>query len=67
MTITNNTQGHMPMTMTTRQHNIRQFLFREMIASYDARLCKAGAGPMILTWAEARNFWRIATNGARSH
>jgi hypothetical protein len=53
--------------MTLRQRNIRRFFFREAIAAHDARVCKAGKGPMVLTWAEARNFWRIATNGARSH
>ena len=53
--------------MTTRQRNIRRYFFREMVASHDARICKAGKGPMVLTWREARNFWRIATNGARSH
>ena len=53
--------------MTTRQRNYRRFFFREMIASHDARVCATGAGPMVLTWAQARNFWRIATNGALSH
>jgi hypothetical protein len=53
--------------MTLRQRNIRRFFFREAIASHDVRVCAAGKGPMVLTWAEARNFWRIATNGARSH
>lgn len=55
------------MKLSTRQKNVRQFLFREMIASHDERICKAGKGPMILTWPEARNFWRIATNGALAH
>jgi hypothetical protein len=50
--------------MTVRQRNIRQFLFREMIAAHDMRVCKAGHGPMVLTWREAREFWRKATNGA---
>lgn len=54
--------------MTLRQRNTRRVFFREAIASHDMRVCAAGKGPMILTWAEARNFWRIATtNGARSH
>lgn len=53
--------------MTKRQRNIRQFFFREMIASHDERLRKAGKSPMILTWQEAREFWRKATNGALAH
>jgi hypothetical protein len=53
--------------MTTRQRNIRRYFFREMIASHDERICKAGKGPMVLTWNEARNFWRKATNGALAH
>ena len=46
--------------MTSRQRNIRQFFFRELIAELDMRICKAGKGPMILSWAQARDFWRIA-------
>jgi hypothetical protein len=53
--------------MTFKQKNIRRFFFREMIASHDVRVCKAGNGPMILTWSEARAFWRKATNGALAH
>lgn len=53
--------------MTQRQRNFRHFFFREAIASLDARICKAGKGPMVLTWSEARRFWRIATNGALAH
>jgi hypothetical protein len=53
--------------MTTRQRHIRHFFFREMIASHDMRVCKAGKGPMVLTWSAARRFWRIATDGALSH
>jgi hypothetical protein len=55
------------MKLSTRQKNIRQFFFREMVASHDARICKAGNGPMVLTWREAREFWRKATNGAFAH
>jgi hypothetical protein len=53
--------------MSNRQRNIRRFFFREMVASHDERICKAGKGPMVLTWAEAREFWRKATNGALAH
>jgi hypothetical protein len=54
-------------TFNTRQRNFRQWMFRTMIASHDERVCQSGKGPMVLTWSEARNFWRIATNGAKSH
>jgi hypothetical protein len=53
--------------LSNRQRSLRRFFFREMIASHDARVCKAGQGPMILTWREAREFWRKATNGALAH
>jgi hypothetical protein len=53
--------------MTQRQRNIRQYFFREMVASRAERMRRAGKEPMVLTWQEARNFWRIATNGALSH
>jgi hypothetical protein len=71
-TYTNLVTGHCGQSigafnMTTRQRNIRRYFFREMVASHDERICKAGKGPMVLTWREARNFWCIATNGARSH
>lgn len=55
------------MTLSRRQKAVRHFFFREMIASHDTRICRAGAGPMILTWRDAREFWRKATNGAASH
>jgi len=53
--------------MTIRQRKFRRYFFREAIAAHDMRLCKAGKGPMILTWQEARKLWRIATNDALSH
>jgi hypothetical protein len=55
------------MKMSTRQRDLRTFFFREMIAAHDMRVCKAGKGPMVLTWREAREFWRKATNGALAH
>jgi hypothetical protein len=48
--------------MTQRQRNIRQYIFREMMA---AAQYKDPAMP--LAWWQARNFWRIATNGALAH
>jgi hypothetical protein len=52
--------------MTTREYNVRRFFFRGMIAALDERVCKAGKGPMVLTWSEAREFFRKSTDAARA-
>ena len=42
----------------------RSYFFRGLVAEHDAAVCKAGKGPMILTWREARLMFKGATVAA---
>ena len=42
----------------------RSYYFRSLVAEHDVKICKAGKGPMILTWAEARLMFKGATAAA---
>ena len=42
----------------------RSYFFRKLVAELDMRVCQSGAGPMVLTWREARLFFKAATAAA---
>jgi hypothetical protein len=50
--------------MTTKQRDLRRYLFRGLIAQQDVDCCRAGDGPFVLTWTDARLLWRGATVAA---
>lgn len=50
--------------MTKHQRDLRRYLFRSLVAQEDTAVCRAGDGPLVLTWREVRNMWRGATVAA---
>jgi hypothetical protein len=50
--------------MTTKQRDLRRYLFRSLVAQQDVDRCGAGDGPFVLTWDDARVMWRGATAAA---
>jgi len=52
------------MSTATYLHHIRHFHFRQMVAAMDESICRAGFGPLRLTWRDARELWIGATCAA---
>ena len=47
-------------TAMTPAQKLHRYFFRHMVAEHDAQWRKVRSTPMILTWREARYYWRAA-------
>jgi hypothetical protein len=52
--------------MNLKQRQLRRYLFRGLVAQADDKARRAGAGPLVLSWREARLMWKGATVAAET-